>query len=284
MRQYINRHIPISNKLNIFLGGFLNQFGWLFTSFGFILVWLFALNADLSFIDFQGEIIKTQGLITNIVETNISESKQSIYEYHYNFKNSQGQIFDSYSYKKRNRLSIGKNITIEYPKNKIHLSRIKGMRRQFFSPYVLFVLIFPIIGLFCLFLGIKNSLKSLKLLKMGILTKGVLIKKERTNTSINEQTVYKMIFQFKDKNNKDFFISEKTHLTHLLEDDKEERLLYLEDNPNQAIMIDTLPSSPIIDEQGNIGPVSTFYCISLLFIPTLSIIGHSGYFIFFVLN
>ncbi|MCJ8344667.1 hypothetical protein MJH12_03935, partial [bacterium] len=153
-----------------------------------------------------------------------------------------------------------------------------------FPAFALFVLVFPLLGFFCICFGQRKSWKALKLLKYGILAEGALVKKEATGSEINEQAVYKLTFSFQDQLGREYFVEEKTHKTYLLEDDELERLLYLEEQPQLAVMIDTLPSSPKIDSQGNLAVVSFFSCIRCLLIPALTIVGHGSYFIFGVLN
>ncbi|MCJ8345019.1 hypothetical protein MJH12_05725, partial [bacterium] len=127
MRQAINRSISLNNKILILFGGFLNQFGWFFFSFGLIFFWIFALNADVSFIHFQGDVVEVRGVVTDVIETDAQINKRSIYEYHYQFKNKEGRVFDSFSYQKSSRVKVNHTLLIEYPKNRIDLSRIKGM-------------------------------------------------------------------------------------------------------------------------------------------------------------
>ena len=62
-------------------------------------------------------------------------------------------------------------------------------------------------------------MRAIRLFKNGELTKGKLILKVPTNTKINEQTVYKLTFRFKDKLGNEFSVSDKTHLPDLLEYD-----------------------------------------------------------------
>ncbi len=174
-------------------------------------------------------------------------------------------------------IQIGTTITIEYPEEKPQYSRIKGMRRQVFGPAALFVVIFPIIGLLFIFFGIKKYLRAIRLLKNGELTKGKLISKVPTNTKVDEQTAYKLTFRFKDKIGNEFDVLEKTHQTHLFEDDNEESLLYMPDNPEYAILIDSLPGSFSFDGKGNIQSISISKLIPLLIIPLLTLVGHGSY-------
>jgi hypothetical protein len=50
------RPVPLSVRVVILFGGFMNQFGWLFVGFGLIFVWVFTLRADVtSWFYFRGQ-------------------------------------------------------------------------------------------------------------------------------------------------------------------------------------------------------------------------------------
>ncbi|MCI5137665.1 MAG: hypothetical protein D3922_04445 [Candidatus Electrothrix sp. AR1] len=77
---YLNdmkREVPVTVWGNIFFGGFANQFGWIFFGFGMIFFWIFALNADVSFLLFSGERVTVQGMVTDSRETSASVDETS---------------------------------------------------------------------------------------------------------------------------------------------------------------------------------------------------------------
>jgi hypothetical protein len=273
----INRDIAFSTKWGVLLGGFPHQFGWFFFGFGLIFFWVFAINADVSFLHYTGDTITVEGIVTDSIKTGASENEAPIFENHYTFTTKEGIEFEAFSYSTGRDIQMGKTITVEYPEGKPQYSRVMGMRRQMFGTIALFVAIFPMIGLMFIFSCIKKSLRGIKLLKYGQLTNGKLVSKVPTNTSINDQTVYKLTFHFQDAMGNDFDISEKTHLPHLLEDDIEERLLYLKSNPNCAVMLDSLPTSPSIDEKGNVKSPSSIKSLLSIVIPLATVMGHGSY-------
>ena len=272
------RNIPISTKCSILFGGFKNQFGWSFFGFGLIFFWAFAMNSDLSFLHYTGEIITIEGTATNSIAIDASEGNIPVIENHYKFKTEDGLEFEGFSYATGRSIQSGKAITIEYPEGKPQYSRIKGMRRQIFGAVVLWVVLFPFIGLIFMFFGIKRSTRTLRLLKNGELTKGKLISKVRTNTRINGRLVYKLTFRYKDYLGNEFELKEKTRIPHLLVDQGEESLLYLRHKPAYAIMLDSLPSSASINAEGKIESTPFIRLIFLMFIPLLTLVGH-GYYI-----
>ncbi|OAD22760.1 conserved hypothetical protein, membrane [Candidatus Thiomargarita nelsonii] len=269
----INRNIPIIIKCNLVFGGILSQFGWFFFGFGLILFWVFAMNADLSFLHFTGKITTiTTGIATDSFKTGASENQISIFENHYKFTTREGRHFEGFSYSTGGDIPIGTILTVEYPEGKPQYSRIKGMRRQIFGLGALFVVIFPLIGLALMFPGIKRGTRSIKLLKNGELTKGQFVSMVPTNITFNEQTLYKFTFRFKDNLGNEFFISEID-----VPYQKEKSILYLKNNPNYAIMLDSSTLSLSINEEGKIefsSPVEPFY---LMIIPLLTLVGHGSY-------
>ncbi|NJN45849.1 MAG: hypothetical protein HC808_04500 [Candidatus Competibacteraceae bacterium] len=182
------------------------------------------------------------------------------------------------SYSTRRTVNVGEKVTIQYPEGEPENSNIQGMRRQTFGPFALFVIIFPAVGLVFMIVGLRKALKALKLLRYGRLTTGKLISKVPTNTRINKRTVYKLTFQFSDHLGREHTVSEKTHLPHLLEGNADEKLLYMARDPNYAIMLDSLPSSPVIDKGNAIQAASFIKALLLLVIPLVTTVGH-GYYI-----
>ena len=258
----------------------MNQFGWFFFGFGLIFFWVFAMNADLSFLYFTGRLITVEGIVTESFKTGASENDVPVFENYYSFTTLEGERLNNVSYSTGTALRSGEKVTIEYPEGNPSYSRIKGMRRQTFGPAILFVVIFPVIGLVFLSAGLKKSLLAIRLLQGGELTTGTLISKVPTGSKINNQTVYKVTFGFADHLGREWEVSEKTHLPHLLEDEAEERLLFFTGNPKSAVMLDSLPSSPAINEQGYIVPSPSKASLFRLLIPLMTIVGHGLYLYF----
>ncbi|MCK5632699.1 hypothetical protein KAH94_03050 [bacterium] len=279
MRNHVNRKIPVTTKCNVLFGGFLNQFGWLFFGFGLIFFWVFAMNADLSFLYFKGNIISIEGVAIDSYETGAMEGETPVFENHYKFTTKDGIEFEEFSYDTGYDVKPGSKLTIEYPEGKPQYSRVKGMRRQMFGAFVLFVVIFPFIGLIFMFFGARKIFRTIRLLKNGLVTKGKLISKKETNVSINDEMVYKMTFRFKDNSGKEHDVLEKTHLPHLLEDDNEEKMLYLEDNPKNAIMLDSLPSGITMNSKEEIEPMPLIKTFIIVIIPLLTVLGNGLYII-----
>lgn len=278
------RSVPLLVRLRVLLGGFLNQFGWIFFGFGLVFVWAFTLNADLtSWYRFRGPLDTTEGKAIDCKKTLFSEggSENSkgtpVYAIHYAFTAADGKEYKGLSYITGKQFEQGQKVTIEYPQGKPQTSRIKGMRQKPVGPFGIFPVVFPMIGLLFIIRGIKKGIKANRLLTLGEQTTGRLKSKEITNTKVNKKPVYKLTFEFNTPEGKTYETLVKTHETGKLEDQAEEPLLYDPVRPSYAVMLDDLPGNPRINDNGNIQAGSASVTIMVLIIPLATIIGHGIY-------
>jgi hypothetical protein len=278
------RDVPLLVRLRFLLGGFLNQFGWIFLGFGLVFVWAFTVNADLtSWYRFRGQINTTEGTIIYSKKTrfSIDSSKHGedtpVYAIHYAFTGTDGAEYKGVSFNIGKQFDEGQKITIEHLQDNPQVSRIKGMRRKPIGFFGLSALAFPLIGLLFITGGIRKGLKANRLLALGEQTTGRLKSKEKTNTQVNKKPVYKLTFEFNTPEGMTYETVAKTHDTAKLEDQTEEPLLYDPMRPSYAVMLDNLPGNPRINDNGNIQTGSAAKTIMLLIIPLATVIGHGIY-------
>jgi hypothetical protein len=116
------------------------------------------------------------------------------------------------------------------------------MRAAPFGIWILLLTsIFPMIGLIFVIISLKKAKRNIYLIQNGIITNGKVIKKEPTNTRINNQTVYKVFFQYKSQDGNIQEAMNKSHITYNLGDEEKEPLVYDCQNPSKAVLLDTLP-------------------------------------------
>ncbi|MCP4133983.1 MAG: hypothetical protein GY754_23635 [bacterium] len=276
----IKRTVPFPLKLIQLFGGVLNQFGWIFFTFGMIFVWAFALNVDFSFLYYNiADIEYTQGKLEKAEGTNSYINDEQVLKYTYTFTGPNGKELQAESYSTKMFPPEKMDVTIEYPVGKPGYSRVRGMRRDMFGPLVLLVLIFPLVGLVCILIGTRKGIRARRLLRTGVLTEGRLVSKKETNIEVNEQTVYKVTFVFVAHDTKKYYVSEKTHTPYLLQDDPQEKLLYDPRNPGHAMMVDTMPGGPVINttqnNNGVIETVSPVKALLVVIVPVLSLLGNA---------
>lgn len=273
------RHVPPMLALRVMFGGFMNQFGWFFFGFGMIFFWIFGMQADLTGWRFWGDVRETSGVIESRESTNMSENDREVIQYRYSFQDDRGDVYFGDAYSTKARLGSGSKITVEYLPDDPETSRASGMRRKPFSGWVLFVVIFPFIGSVFMMIGMRHGRKGARMLKNGVMTTGTLIGKERTNTKINEQPVYKLTFEFQAENLQNYQVTARTHLPQHLEDEPQERILYAPWNPNEAVVFDDLPGAPLIldGELVIYGKGQLIRSILPLIVPGITIFGHGLY-------
>jgi len=274
------RDVPLTVRLQVLFGGFLNQFGWFFFGFGMIFVWLFLPQADLtSFYRFRGQLDHTQGTITASQKTHFSEggSKHSkgtpIYEHDYTFTVA-GTTYHGVSYATGYTYKPGTSVTVQYPHGNPSVSRIQFMRRSAFGPSTLIILLFPLVGLVFLIPGLILGWKGDRLLAHGKVALGTFKSKEATKTEINHQTVYKLTFEFTTDTGETCQTTTRSCEPNRLELEPQHEIVYDPLTPSYATLVDGLPGSPHIDERGVIQPARFGSTVRISILPAAAIIGN----------
>lgn len=125
---------------------------------------------------------------------------------------------------------------------------IEGLRKGTFEWPMLFIILFPAIGLTMMAVGVRKGLRALRLLTHGIPAQGRFVGQTRTNVQINDTPVMAMTFEFKTVDGRTARCVAKTHETRELRDDAEEPLVYDPEDPANAVLLDELPGRPRITE------------------------------------
>ena len=251
------RRVPLSimalNLFNLFA-----QIAWGVFGFGMIFGWVFLSTADFSAITFHPNA-RSHGRVTSVTGTGASVNHQQVMANHYEFS-ADGVRFSGTSYSSGNSASVGDDVTVEYDEKNPERSRIEGMRRAQFGPLVSLVAIFPFIGFVLLLFATRTGVRRNALLRNGLLTSGKLVGRERTNMTINDRPVWKMIFEFTGRDGQRHEASANTTDTSRLEDEAQEPLLYDPDNPSRAYVLDEAPARPQFEPNGELKgrPVAGF--------------------------
>jgi hypothetical protein len=244
------RRVPLSLMvLNVFGGA--TQLGWFVFGFGMIFFWVFAGHADLSFVTFRGELARTAGKITNVRETGASENDQTVVASYYEYSVA-GQRLTGTSYTTGTSATPGEQVTVEYKPGNPLMSRIEGMRRGVFGPFVFLVTIFPLIGAVIIYFATRGGFRRAHLLRVGVLTTGKLVGKEPTNMTVNDQRVYELTFEFVSRDGRRCEARTRSHDTRRLEDESAEPLLYDPEEPSRAYLLDEVPGRPVLDGTGEL--------------------------------
>ena len=271
------RYVPWPVRAQVQFGGFLNFFGWLWFGFSMLFVWSFGLFT--SFNDSYFWFISPDtapGVITAVESTSASENDVPVYANHFNFRVERLETeFQGLSYTTGQNFSVGDTVEIEYLPELPNVARIQNSRSGIFSLWVLCLIgIFPLVGLGMIVPGMYLGFKGNRLLKQGKVGLGRLVAKEPTNTRFNDQTVYKLTFEFIADDGQTYQATARSHTPYNLEDEAEEQLVYDPHNPTNAVLLDNLPGEPDIDEFGNIQVADYGRSIRSLILPTLVIMIH----------
>jgi hypothetical protein len=259
--------LSITNVLNLIV-----QIGFGVFGFASIFLWTFVANADFSFITFKGDLGRATGTVTRVVDTNASESRSRIRENHFQYSVA-GERMEGVSYSTGRQVEPGDRVLVEFLERTPQRARISGQRTGMFSPAVMFVLLFPLVGLALIIFGLRWGSKRSRLLREGVFTTGVLKSKTATNTRVNNRRVYELIFEFTARDGRRCEAKARTSMTDRLQDEREEPLLYNPEKPEDAVMLDDGPGRPRFDETGMLvgRPVAALFSMIL---PALVIVAN----------
>ncbi len=237
------RALPFFLKLSVMLSGVMPIISISFVVIGGICFAVFMSVLDFQDLSFSSSDPKTKGKLLQINSTNSFENEKRVFEYTFTFKDEDGNSYDGYCYTTGNVNFQDSIVDIQYLKNDPETSRIIGTRKGLLSFWIIiFLAIFPLIGIITMFFSINNGIKKIRILKYGKLGYGRFINMEATGSKINEQTIYRLFFKFTDEEGNEHTAIGETHKVHKLTDEEEEPLVYDQNNPENAVMLDALPS------------------------------------------
>ncbi len=249
------RQVGLYAKAIVLSGGFLQQFGWVFFCMGSLFSWIFIPMSDVKYwFEFGKEWKEVPGKLVTAEPTNSAVNEEVVYQNLHAFE-LDGQRYTGKSFTVGADYSGGEDVTIRYDAKNPTDSHVAGSRRAVFPAFVLFVLIFPLVGLAFIVHAIRQNLRAIKLLEIGSFTRGKKTTKESTNSAvkINNRTypVYKYGFEF-EAGGKCHTATCKTHQAWLVEDEEREIILYDQFNPDFNVVYDAAGNMPRITEQGTL--------------------------------
>ena len=267
------RPVPFLLRAQVLFGGIFCFIGWVFFTSGMVFAVVFGSFADVtSWYHFRNPPATANGTLVEVTETGASENNNRIYAYRYSFR-AEGADYEGVSYATGRRHEPGEQVVVEYVEGNPAVSRLRGMRRAEFGPWILFVLIFPLVGFIFILVSLRGGLKANRLLRNGKLAWGELVSKEPTNTRINNRVVYKLTFDFQPEEGGHAQAVARSHMPEKLQDEQRERLLYDPFRPEKAVLLDSLPASPAIDLTGNLQPRNPTFAALTLLLPGIPLAG-----------
>jgi hypothetical protein len=288
------RSVPWAVRLRLFAGRLLNQLGWFFLGSGLAFVWLFGGSRALhDLVFFSGELAVTEGQVSSVRRTNVSINEQGVYAYHYTFRIGE-TTYSGRTKGFQGRYQAGGRAPIEYRVDDPARSRIRGLSTSSGS-LVLFVVLFPAIGLFAMLWGVRKSIRGVRLLRTGKPATGVLVDKRVLKEAEDEETraKFEYAFEFEAEDGTRHRLRAKTDMFRTFGADPWERYVQEAESgaeaaqvrvpvvhdprdPEDALLLDDLPGCPRIDEQGKVR-ASGIALPLLLVVPLATVLGHAAW-------
>jgi len=253
---------PRSVPLSLF---FANALGppivWLILAFSSIFFWGFCAHADLSVLTFRPPFEETSGTVVTVTKSGAKEDRQEVYKVEYTYA-AAGRLRTGTSYSVGTAPEPSERVTIEYLGQTPDKSRIAGMRRDLWSPWILLVALFPGITLLILLYSMREGFKRYSLLCDGVLTTASFTEQRKTNTKINNQRVYEYVYTFTAADGREITASARTHTSGQLSDNQE-LVLYAPENPERCYVLNGTGSPPEVNENGELvgRPFRAFFAV-----------------------
>lgn len=236
------RSLPFGIMLRTWFGNPLTFMGIMFIVMGVPFTIIFAPISSLTAPSFDENDPITRGKITDAYGTNSSINDVQVYAYTYSYSTPDGQEHLATGYATGNTHSVGNEILVHYKADEPFVSKADGLRQSTFGGgFTFFVWIFPIVGFIMFGSSIRKVVKQMQILKVGVLAEGKFTHQEGTSTRVNNQTVYKLFFEFTANDGRKYEAIAKTHKTQRLRDEEFEKLVYDPSNPSNAVVLDALP-------------------------------------------
>ena len=245
---------------------------------GSLFAWIFISASEVKYWFEPGkDWQEVPGKVVSAEPTNSSVNDEVVYRYLHSFE-LEGNRYTGKSFSTGQQYQGGEQVTIRYDARHPSESYVLGTDRAAFPAFVLFILLFPLIGGAFIVQGLRQNLKTIKILEIGECTRGKLVSKVATSVKINDSPVYKYEFEF-EADGKQHIATCKTHQGWLVEDEKREIILYDRFNPDFNVIFDAAPNMPGISAQGMLETPSIGKAVYLL-LPLLGL-GINAFFLFY---
>jgi hypothetical protein len=259
------RKVPLSVKSGLMFGGTVGFLGWVFLGVGMIFVWIFMPEIHFGLDSFA------QGRVTAVESTNVEINETPVYLNRYRFE-VDGKSFAGASRSEGSVYRVGQEVSVEYDASDPENSRLEGAGLAMW--HTLFIAVFPIVGICLLMVRLRKGLRANAMFKHGELAWGQLQETVATNTSVNDQTVYKFTFVFSDAHGRSRQVSTKTHLTYSIQDEPEEPILYAPDKAGRAVLLDEWERYVYFTIHGDIKSRSPGKGYAMAILPVVTVLAH----------
>lgn len=236
------RRVPIGTACASLMGiaGIIGMF---FFSFGMIFVWVFGAGIHpLKEWQLSRSFAAVPAMIEDVSVTNASENEVNVYEYRFSYTPDDGIPREGRCYTTGRKWNEDDRVTAHFVPSNPEVACLEGARLSTFSPWVLlFILVFPVVGLAIFIPTLISGWKKIKLLRFGEITGVESLSSTPTNTTVNDIPVMKYSYTFRDQMGRVFNGHSKSLPTEKIGDEEREPVLYLPSNPKRSMLVDALP-------------------------------------------
>lgn len=235
--------IPLRIRLLHNFGRSSFNIGFLFTVIGlaFIVYFSFQINWKILLAG-KDDFTPAQAFISGYNETQYSVNDSFLFEYHYVYASGGENVSHGSFLEYAGAYNTGQEIQVEYLNDSPEISRFSGRDRRNFDRIMFLGGIGGLLaGFFFLYPSIRKTRRERKILMAGLPARGTLIQAEPTNLKVNDQTVYKLTYEYSTGRNKSQKFSIRSHMIRNLSEEHSESLVYDPRKPSSAVIVDTLP-------------------------------------------
>jgi len=191
-----------------------------------------------------------RGTVTHVGRTNASENDEPVFEYAFSFTTNREEQVTGRCYSTGRQWTVEDSVTVEYLPADPRIARILGARMSEFTPWVLFVLIFPIVGGVMFAGAAVGGIRQVWLLRNGLVADAEIQSERATGVEINNQPLMQYDYEFTTSEGRVFNGSAKALPSGQVGDEPAEPALYLPSNPKISTLVDAVPLAWPLDVDG----------------------------------
>ena len=223
-----------------------------------------------------------RGTVTGVSETNSTEDEVPVYEYSFSFTTQRGERMTGRSYSTGEQWSVEDSVTVEYVPEDPAIARMEGTRTSVFSPWVLFVLIFPAVGAGLLLSAAIGGWRQVTLLRNGQVADARIVSTRPTGLSINDTPVLAYAYEIRTNTGEIFQGTSRALPSGRIGDEEQEPALFLPSNPDRSTLVDAISLRYPLDVDGISGQWimrEGYTKVALFFLIWAAAIALAGYWI-----
>lgn len=251
-------------------------------SFGLLFFWIFfhplAVMQDFE-LDSKG--VKTKGTVTQCVETNYEVNERDVFRIDFEFNSSRGKE-NGFAFSTDGSMEGGREVTVQYLENDPSISRIKGTRKDPIGWVGAITIIFPLAGVLVFIGGINKGLKTVSLMKEGILTDAEVIdvRSPPRSGDSDASVLAEVVLKYTDDRGGEHTFTHQTSDIVNVGDEARELILFNPLNPGKAFPIDEFYNKIKIDNRGELQDASPGSVLITLGAIFLLLTPHVVYFVY----